>query len=302
VRDIELEWFGLKVQGAVLTKRGTAFQDFFADIMEAAHPGDFERVRAYGKKGDLKCDGFLRSLGTVFQVYAPRQMKEAALLKKISVDFDGAKTHWKAEMRGWTFVHNDPEGLPADVVKTMEALQKNHDSLVIETWGCDRLQTICLDLPRPKLVLTFGRPPARRDFEQLTFAPIAKVLTAIHGQAPQSLDTIEPVSAQKLEANALSVTVADYLRLGRQREHLVQQYFEKHPNPSFGDEVAKVFRDEYLRFKADGLSPDEIFAGLQDFAGGTTRGNVEHEAAVLAVMSYLFERCDIFEPPAGTAP
>jgi hypothetical protein len=111
----------------------------------------------------------------------------------------------------------------------------------METWGCDRLQTICLDLPRPKLVVTFGRPPARRDFEQLTFEPIAKVLTAIHGQAPQSLDTIEPVSALKLEANALSLTVADYLRLGRQREHLVQQYFEKHPNPSFGDEVAKVF-------------------------------------------------------------
>jgi hypothetical protein len=90
VRDVELEWFGLKVQGAVLTKRGTAFQDFFSDIMEAAHPGDFERVRAYGKKGDLKCDGFLRSQGTVFQVYAPRQMKEAALLKKIATDFEGA--------------------------------------------------------------------------------------------------------------------------------------------------------------------------------------------------------------------
>ncbi len=302
MRDVELEWFGLKFQGAAHTKRGTAFQDFFADIMEAVHPGDFERVRAYGNKGDLKCDGFLRSQGIVFQVYAPRQMKEAPLLKKIRVDFDAAKTHWKNEMRGWTFVHNDFEGLPPDVVKKMEALQKNHGSLLIETWGCDRVQHTCLALPRAKLILMFGRPPARQDFEQLTFEPIAKVLTAIHGQAPQSLDTIEPVSALKLEANALGVTVADYLRLGRQREHLVQKYFEKHPNPSFGDEVAMVFRDEYLHLKADGLSPDDIFASLQDFAGGTTRGDVEHEAAVLAVMSYLFERCDIFEPPVEAAP
>ena len=90
---------------------------------------------------------------------------------------------------------------------------------------------------------------------------------------------------------------ADYLRLGRQREHLVQQYFEKHPNPTFGEEVATAFRDEYRRLRNDALDANAIFAALQEFAGGATRGDTEHEAAVLAVISYLFERCDIFEAP-----
>ena len=33
---------------------------------------------------------------------------------------------------------------------------------------------------------------------------------------------------------------------------------------------------------------------LQHFAGGMS-GTPQHQAAVLAVMSYFFERCDIFE-------
>ncbi len=297
MRDVELEWFALRFQGVMFTKRGTAFQDFFADVMEAAHPGDFERVRPYGNKGDLKCDGLLRSHGRIFQVYAPRETKEPEMVAKIAIDFAGAKKHWKKEMRGWTFVHNDMEGLPPGVVKTIDGLQKRNKLVGIETWAHDRLQTVAMTVPRAKLVVMFWRPPQRQDFDRLTFDPLAKVLIAIRGQDPEPLDDIDPVSPKKLEANALGSAAADYLRLGRQREHLVQQYFDKHPNPTFGEEVATAFRDEYRRLRNDALDANAIFAALQEFAGGTTRGDTEHEAAVLAVMSYLFERCDIFEAP-----
>jgi hypothetical protein len=247
VRDVELEWFALLVQRAMFTKRGTAFQDFFAELMEAAHPGDFERVRPYGNQGDRKCDGILRSRGTLFQVYAPRETKQAEMVAKIKEDFGGAKQHWKAEMRGWIFVHNDLEGLPPEVVKTIDAMRRRHKAVAIETWGPDRLQTIALGLPRDKLVLMFGRPPQRQDFERLSFRPLAKVLSAIIGHAPGQLDAIEPVSPKKLEATALGAAAVDYLKLGRQREHLVQQYLETHPNPTLGEEIATAFRDEYRR-------------------------------------------------------
>ncbi|MBA3406017.1 MAG: hypothetical protein H0U13_15265 [Gemmatimonadaceae bacterium] len=297
VRDVELEWFALRCQGVMFTRRGTAFQDFFADLMEAAHPGDFERVRPYGNKGDLKCDGLLRSRGHVFQVYAPRETKEQAMLAKIREDFAGAKKHWKTQMCGWTFVHNDMDGLPPGVVQEIDGLQKKNKTISIETWAHERLQTIALGLPRAKIVAMFGRPPNRQDFDRLTFEPLARVLAAVRGQDPVTLEDIAPVSPKKLEANALGSAAADYLRLGRQREHLVQQYFEKHPNPTLGEEVAAAFRDEYSKHRKDGLDANTIFAALQEFAGGSTRGDAEHEAAVLAVMSYLFERCDIFEAP-----
>lgn len=178
LQDVELEWFSRGFDGVFLRQQGMAFQDFFADVMEASLPGDFERLRAYGNRGDLKCDGRLRSRGIIFQVYAPREMKLAALQRKIGDDFSGAKRDWKKE-----------------------------------------------------------------------------------------------------------------------------RYFETHSDPLFGDEVAAVFRAEYQRLRSERLRPDHIFAALQAFAGGSTRGETEHEAAILAVLSYLFDRCDIFEAPRkGTEP
>lgn len=293
--DIEIQWFTLCFDGKFLRLRGNSFQDFFADLMEAVYPSDFERVRPYGNRGDLKCDGRLRPRGLIFQVYAPREMKLAAFKKKVLDDFAGAKKHWKKEMKGWVLVHNDPEGLPADAVKLLDDLRAKNPGLQIDQWGCEKLQQVALAMPRPSLIKQFGRPPTRKDFDVLRFEGLAEVLRTIRAGAPTPSEEILPVSPKKLEANALSAAVASYLQLGRERDRLVEQYFEKHPNPLFGDEVAAAFRAEYLQLRSERLEPDQIFAALQAFAGGSTRGDAAHEAAVLAVLSYLFDRCDIFE-------
>lgn len=298
LRDVELEWFELKFHAAFLSKRGTAFQDFFADLMDAAYPGDFQRVRPYGNRGDLKCDGLLGSQGLIFQVYAPRDMKLAQLLKKIRADFDGAQQHWIQQMQGWVFVHNDPDGLPAEVVQEVAGLRTLHPNLRIETWTYDHLRDVALRLPRARRVAYFGRPPSRQDFDRLGFVRLAQVLTAIRGPIPtESLSVILPVSPKKLEANALSSSTEEFLKLGRQRECLVQQYLDQHPNPTLGESIATAFREEYARLRTDELGGDQIFLALWEFAGGSSRRETEHEAAVLAVLSYLFERCDIFEAP-----
>jgi len=299
LKDVEREWLQMKFNGAFNGKRGAAFQDWFADIMAAAHPGDFQRVRPYGKRGDLKCDGFLRSRGIVYQSYAPRDVKLKELLKKIATDFAGAKEHWKTEMKGWTFVHNDPEGLPADAVKLIEALRADHPSLTFAELTYEGLETLVLELPEPDRVRLFGRPPTRKDFDTLGFEELAVVLAYLATAAAPTVDIeIKPVSPKKLEANALSDAAAGYLRLGRQREPLVEEYFVKHPNPSFGEDVANAFRCEYQRLRALNYNADKVFAALQEFSSGNTRGDPNHEAAVLSVLSYLFERCDIFESPA----
>lgn len=300
MRDVELQWFGMAFEVAVLKKQGAAFQDFFADIMEAAYPGDFQRVRPYGKKGDYKCDGLFSSQGLVFQVYAPRETKEAPMIAKIKADFAGAMKHWHDEvMKGWIFVHNDGEGLPPGVVKLLEALRREHSHLTIQAWPPSRLREIAMELPYATLVGLLVRPPQPQDFEKLGFEPVAQVLKAIadHRQPPDA--PIEPVSPQKLKENKLGPAAAGFLTMGRQRERLVQQFIDRHPDPTLGERIAGAFRSEYLRLRDDRFGPDEIFTRLQVFAGSSTRGGVEHEAAVLTVLSYLFERCDIFEPPAA---
>jgi hypothetical protein len=39
--------------------KGDGFQSFFSTIMEMRYPGDFVRVRPWGKLGDHKNDGYL---------------------------------------------------------------------------------------------------------------------------------------------------------------------------------------------------------------------------------------------------
>ena len=46
-----------------------------------------------------------------------------------------------------------------------------------------------------------------------------------------------------------------------------------------------------------GHTPNEIFHELQEWVGGANRGTPEHEMAVLTVIAYYFESCDIFEEP-----
>ena len=45
-----------------------------------------------------------------------------------------------------------------------------------------------------------------------------------------------------------------------------------------------------------GIEANEVLVKLQQFAGWGRRDS-SHDAAVLAVVVYFFERCDIFEDP-----
>jgi hypothetical protein len=49
-----------------------------------------------------------------------------------------------------------------------------------------------------------------------------------------------------------------------------------------------------------GITADEIFQGLQEYTTGCEPlSEPGQQAAVLAVLSYFFERCDIFEDKPG---
>ncbi|HZG44561.1 MAG TPA: hypothetical protein VEY93_16535 [Longimicrobium sp.] len=108
--------YELKFELEFLKKKGNEFQDFFAAIMEVRYPDDFQRVRPWGKSGDRKNDGFRRSNGQLFQVYAPNELTATDAIAKIDEDFRGAQSFWKDHLKIWTFVHNASSGLGPDVL------------------------------------------------------------------------------------------------------------------------------------------------------------------------------------------
>jgi len=291
--------YGLKFENAYLRERGKAFETLFARIMAHAFPGDFQAVRPYGPKGDLKCDGYRASDGTVFQSYAPDTTKLADLLAKIDEDFLGAVAHWGGRMKRWELVHNDSRGLPAEAVRSLVDYGAAHPTVTLGVCGESELRAIVMALALHQLEDLFGGVPSARALEQLDFEALRPVLLAIQRQEPDAEPPLAAPSATKLERNALSLDAAGLLRQGRRREQLVEAFFDKWPDPDLGEEIAQAFRVRYQALKAVELAPDDIFGELQAFAGGMT-GEPARQGAVLAVLSYFFERCDIFEDAALT--
>ena len=294
-------FYGLKFENTFLREKGKAFESFFARVMAHGFAGDFEAVRPYGLKGDLKCDGFRPSDGTVFQSYAPDSIKLADMLTKIAEDFEGARVHWGAKMKRWEFVHNDVRGLPAEAVRKLDDLRTANPAIQIATFSEAEMRAIVMRLALHQLEELFGAAPSQRTLERLDFAALRPVLIAIHRRDPGAEPPLAAPSATKLEHNALSLDAAALLRQGRRREKLVQDFFDAWPDPSFGEDVAEAFRARYQALKAVELSPDQIFGELQSFAGGM-EGEPSHQGAVLAVLCYFFERCDIFEDVVRGAP
>jgi hypothetical protein len=105
---------------------GTAFQDFFADVMTAKHGSDYVRVRPYGSLGDKGCDGYLQPTGDIFACYGAingDSGKVDYLTGKMAEDYGKAVTSLSAVMHGWFMVHNLVDGLPAHAITKLNELK-----------------------------------------------------------------------------------------------------------------------------------------------------------------------------------
>jgi hypothetical protein len=300
--ELRRSYYNLRIERDYLKLKGTEFQNWFADIMERCHPGDFIRVRPWGARGDEKCDGYLQSIKMVFQVYAPNDMKAAEAINKINEDFSGALVHWSGRMDRWTFVHNARDGLSPAIVKELLDLQGRNQPLIIGHWGYVEISgRVFSVLSDNDLASLFGPAPSYDALKNVGYGELKVVLDTIKKQPPALDSDVHEPPADKIKINALSDDVETLLRGGFRKSAQVEKFFHDWHDPTYGDHIASAFKNEYERLKSTGLSPDETFCGLQEFAGGARRGTPEHESAVLAVLAYLFEECDIFERERGSA-
>lgn len=293
--EIQRNFYRLQFRIAFLSKKGTEFQDWFVRLASYSLEG-FEAVRSYGLKGDHKCDGWQPSTRTVFQCYAPYQMKETELNRKIIQDFSGAKAHW--QLGRWVLVHNDSRGLPPDTPKLLEDLRT--DQVAIEVWTEPEIHELAAGLPLAEQENLFGIAPSQAAIRDMSLSDLKDVLGDLAQlDPPPGEEPMAPPSVAKINRNALSSDVETLLMAGRRKESLVERYLRHSVDVSLGERIAEAFRHRYAELKESSLSPDDIFYHLQVYAGGfaTSPGR---QAAALSVLTYFFERCDIFEDNGET--
>lgn len=295
--DLQRAFYVLYFRLAFHTQQGTSFQDWFVRLAGHAFGADFEEVRPYGAQGDLKCDGRRVSTRTIFQCYAPKQMTDTKLIAKINEDFHGARTNWGAAMAEWIFVHNDADGLPPKANHHVNALRAAHPAIKIETWSEPELHKLAMALDLSALQALFGYAPSIAAVDHLVLSDIVPIIEALARQEPNPNPPLTPPSVEKLQKNALSEDSALLLQMGRRKSGLVDAFFRKSARPDLGERIAEAFRTRYAELKSLELPADTIFKHLQDYAG--MNGEPKRQGAALAVLSYFFDNCDIFEDPVA---
>lgn len=203
--QLSRQWYGLTLEVELRRRTEQAYEDLFCDLMFAKHSDNFQSVKAAGRDGDGKADGYLFPEKCVFQSYAPSSgFNKAKLLAKIADDFTGARISWGEQMAKWTFVHNGFEGLPQYGLLMLQELDSANESVeVTPAWGPQKVKELALGLPKSKLVTLFGPAPTEEDLNGLTHAPIRTLLRALSKRPVNTAVPIEPVSKKKLRFNRL---------------------------------------------------------------------------------------------------
>lgn len=295
--------YGLSFELSFRKARGDTFQQLFGRIMNMVYPGDFVQTRPWGKLGDEKCDGYLRSQRRFFQCYAPNELEKNQTLRKLTDDFEGALPYAESFFDVWVFTHNAEDGrLPTWLVIKIEHLQTSNPKVKIEQCGFEEMRKLVFGLTESDLVALLGPPVTQRAMMTLGFSQLRPILAYLGRQAAPEDEDPHTVPSDKLVYNALGQNVETLLKAGMTKAGLVREYLDRTANKELGMQVATAFRQKYKEFRTQGLDAVEIFDGLRQFAIGPYGADAGADVAVLAILAYLFEACDIFENPEGATP
>ena len=104
---------------------------------------------------------------TVFQVYAPDELKQDELISKINEDLAGAVLHWSDSLQCWVFVYNVRRGVPPDVARLLVAKKTEYPTIEMDHWSNDALWEKVRAMSLQKRVEILGAPSG---YEHLFFS------------------------------------------------------------------------------------------------------------------------------------
>ena len=89
---------------------------------------------------------------------------------------------------------------------------------------------------------------------------------------------------------------ANLLNIGLLQSKQVQKFVETMSgfDSTFTGRLTSGFVNEYQRHRQAGLEGDSLFEAMRLFSA-QGRSDIRYQSAGLAVLVYLFERCEVFE-------
>lgn len=286
----------------VYNASGNSFEELFTRIMQASNP-NFIQIKPQGRLGDKKNDGFDPNTYSYYQVYAPEDLSttENNAIKKLHTDFNCLKNYWPSigcPVKEFYYVVNDRfKNVGPALMKNIIELQNNNPQIKIDIFLTNKLQNIFESLNETKIIDIIGFIP-NADISFLELDILHNVIVHImNTKADAKLPIIpeNPNFNNKIKFNNLNENIASLMQSAMINTNAIDDYFRNNNNFQ-RDELRNHFNSMYLNAKQTFSETDQIFTDIYQKAL-PKNATQAHMAAVLTLMAYYFECCDIFESP-----
>ncbi len=286
--------FKYKIQ----TSDGQAFEDLFILIMSYAEK-EFKPIKPWGSIGDRKNDGYIKSSGTFFQVYAPENIERSYYntVKKIHSDFEGLIKQWNP-VKNFYFVINDKyKGVNADAEQAMQQIKQDYnldnaeiliakdlENILFEKLDDDQIISVVEMFPNLDLVIKLEYSILNEVIDHIMKLPLNATIDE---------KIIVPNWEKKIAHNNLSNRVKILLDNASLQLFDLERYLSNNSNFCSSDLQIKL--NEVYNSLKDSSHADILFFSILNEL--SPRKESRYQNAVLVIMAKYFEVCDIFEEP-----
>lgn len=283
-------------QNKIYKADGQKFEDIFSTIMNYKEK-DFQQIKPWGNIGDRKNDGYIKSKGMFYQVYAPEDISTSYtnVIGKLKRDFGGLMTQW-SPINEFYFVVNDKyKGVNADCEQTIQELKALHnlDNAGFKT--AKDLENSLFELDEDQILAITGFIPDPANIK-LDYSILNEVIDHIM-RLPLGNDDdpkiILPDWNRKIELNMLSESVSLLLSNGCIHLYNLDMYL-KNNSDFLADSLRDRMNEIYLQEKENNIG-DKLFWAIVNCA--SPKAELMYQSSVIVIMAKYFETCDIFEEP-----
>lgn len=274
---------------------GNAFEDLFTQIMNYAEP-DFEQIKPWGNIGDRKNDGFIRSKGIFYQVFAPEDInnKYPVAISKLEADFTGLISQWNPVNEFYFVVNDKYKGVHADSNNKIEDIVKNNSLKKGKILTARDLERVVFTLTDEQIFKIVSFLPNLDKVGNLDFSVVTQVIGYIMKLEVKPLNgqMKYPDWDQKISFNNLSENTKQFLdtasfNLGALNDYLANESF-------LAEELQKKLIGLYNEIK-EYCSGDNLFWEMVSKCMPNNQNAFLSPS--LTIFSKYFESCDIFEEP-----
>lgn len=292
-KTIARKLFQLKI----LKSDGQAFEDIFTEVMNYSER-DFQSIKPWGNIGDRKNDGYIKTKGIFYQVYAPEDIKKSYLdaVKKMRTDFEGLLRQWSPVNEFYFVVNDKYNGVNADCENTIQEIKKTYNLGRTGILTAKDIENILFKLEDDQILNVTGLIPDPAAINSLDYSILNEVIGYIM-QVPVrnngKYNITLPDWDEKIKFNNISEYESYLLNNGYFQVFSLEDYLSN--NSDFlADSLRDKLNEIYCQEK-ETKSGDDLFWGMVERL--SPKAQSMYQTTVFTIMAKYFETCDIFEEP-----